>query len=84
LQAAGFDRIKVADFRTTMDTPVNEARERLGFVSRMGPLGAVFGEADVATQQRALDAVVEAAEPFRDDGMYRLPAAAWIVTAMAS
>ncbi len=84
LRDAGFDRINIQDFRTTMDTPVNEARERLGFVSRMGPLGAVFAESDAATQQRALDAVIEAAEPFRSDGLYRLPAATWIVTAKAS
>lgn len=84
LQSAGYSQIDVADFKATMNSSVDEARDRLGFMIKMGPLGEKFSEADEATQERALEAVFDAASEHRSDGTFRLPAAAWIVTARAS
>ena len=84
LQTAGFVAIDIQDYRTTMDVPVDEGRERLGFIARMGPLGARFADADEQTQARTLDAILDAAAPFVSDGMYRMPATTWIVVARSS
>jgi SAM-dependent methyltransferase len=81
VEAGGFVEVTVEDFKATMDSPVEEADERLAFVVRMGPLGQKYGEADAETQRRVVEAVRDAVAPHLVDGTYRLPAAAWIVTA---
>jgi SAM-dependent methyltransferase len=80
---AGYRQVHIDPFQTTMDTAVADVNEWLGFIVRMGPLGGRFQESDADTQQRTLDAVLEAAAPFESGGAYRLPAAGWIVTARA-
>jgi ubiquinone/menaquinone biosynthesis C-methylase UbiE len=83
LGAAGFSDVGVREFRTTMNNPVESAGERLTFLVGMSPLGDKFKEADAETKERTVSAVLEAVEPHREDGEYKLPAAAWIVTASA-
>lgn len=81
LETAGFADVNVDGFETTMDSRANEVDERLAFILQVGPLSQKIAEADAQTRQRVLDAVREAAAPHLSDGIYRLPAAAWIVTA---
>jgi len=83
LSDAGWRDVSIEPFRTTMDSPAEEAAERLGFLVRMGPLGARFMESDPDTQQRTLDAILAAASEHESGGVFRMPAAAWIVTARA-
>jgi SAM-dependent methyltransferase len=81
LSDAGFRDIDVASFETTMDSPADTVDDRLVMVLNMGPLGEKFRESDDATKQSTLGAVKDAAAEHLSDGVYRLPAAAWIVTA---
>ncbi|MEX2394916.1 MAG: class I SAM-dependent methyltransferase [Actinomycetota bacterium] len=80
LTEAGFRDIDVSSFETTMDTPADEADDRLMMALNMGPLGEKFREADDATKRQTVDAVKAAAAEHLSDGVYRLPGAAWIVT----
>ena len=47
----------------------------------VGPLGEAYEAAEEATRQAAVDAVLTAVEPYRDDAGWRLPGAALNVTA---
>ena len=81
LADAGYSDINVQPFATTMDTETARVGDWLRFMVQMGPLSAKYSEATSEVQTQARDAILEAITPFKDDGMYRLPAAAWIVTA---
>ena len=47
----------------------------------VGPASAAFHAADEPTRQATIDAGRMAVEPFRDDQTWRVPGAAWMVTA---
>lgn len=81
LESAGYADIDVSAFDTTMDSSASEAPEWLGFIVRMSPLGTAFLEADDDVRGRTMAAVLEAVAPYESNGAYRLPAAAWVVTA---
>jgi SAM-dependent methyltransferase len=83
LAEAGYQRIDIEPFQTTMDIAVADVSDWLGFIVSMGPLGGTFQQSDADTQRRTLDAVLASAASYETDGVYRLPAAAWIATARA-
>ncbi len=81
LEGAGYADIEIRSFETTMDSVEAEVEPRLRQVLQMGPLGSKFAEADEATQSKTISAVKDAAGEYLSEGTYRLPAAAWVVTA---
>jgi SAM-dependent methyltransferase len=54
-----------------------------GYLSRLGPLGLVLRDADEATRDRILAAVLPAFDGFRDGDELRFDAACWLVRATA-
>jgi SAM-dependent methyltransferase len=56
--------------------------DTVGFLLQMGPAGAALREADDDLRAKAADAVREAIAPFHGDAGVRMPAAAWLFTAV--
>ena len=56
--------------------------DTVGFLLQMGPAGAALREADDDLRAKAADAVREAIAPFHGDDGVRMPAAAWLFTAV--
>lgn len=81
LEGAGFDDIvieRLEDARVLHDDTV---RDEVAEMLEVGPLGASFAEATPEAREAAIDAVIAGCEDHRSDGGWRLPAAAWMVTA---
>lgn len=81
LSDAGFDAIDVVSLESPIELAGETARQWVLFVVRMGPLRDAYEQADDELRERTNAAILEAVAPYESDGTYRLPAAAWIVTA---
>jgi SAM-dependent methyltransferase len=81
LTDAGYADVAIEPFTTTMDTESVNVDEWARFMVQMGPLSGAYAEATEDVQKKTIVAILEALGPYEDDGTYRLPAAAWIVTA---
>jgi hypothetical protein len=57
------------------------ANDDLRAMAEIGPLSEAYGNADTATRQAAIDAILAAIEPYRDSDGWRLPGAALTVLA---
>lgn len=81
LERAGFSDIaieRIAGVRNITPTTIDDD---LTTLLEIGPLNEAYDSADDDTRRAALDAVVEALEPYRDGGGWRLPGSALVVTA---
>ncbi len=76
LDAAGWHDVQLdpLDVECTMPASVLET-----YVSRLGPTAIALQDADEATRQRVIEAVLPAFEPFVDGDTVRFDAACWIV-----
>ena len=84
LSGAGFTRAAIEPFDLRMGT---DTLEEAVFQSlRMGPLGAALRQAEASDElKRKVEAALRAAlEPHVENGLVRLPGAAWIVSARNS
>jgi SAM-dependent methyltransferase len=80
LEASGWQAIEIRPIDVTCEMP----RRDLGtYVTRMGPLGAVFHSLDHKAKAEIAPRIEAAFEPFIDDGMVRFTAACWMMTARA-
>jgi SAM-dependent methyltransferase len=81
LEAAGFVEINIDPVEgSRLITPAT-ADDDVRALLEVGPLGEAYGNADSPARQAAVDAVISALEPFRDDEGWRLPGAALSITA---
>jgi SAM-dependent methyltransferase len=58
--------------------------ELIHYVTRFGPLGRVFAQADAATQARVLEQVLSALAPYVQGSEVQFTSACWLVRARAS
>ena len=80
LEASGWEAVEIRP----IDVPCEMRRRDLGtYVTRMGPLGAVFHGLDDKAKAEIAPRIEAAFEPFVDDGMVRFTAACWMITARA-
>jgi SAM-dependent methyltransferase len=81
LQGAGFAEVAIEPFDMQMAT--DSLEDAVGQAFRMGPLGSALrrSEADEATKRKVEAALREALAKHVADGVVRLAAAAWIVSA---
>lgn len=82
LSAAGFDEVEIEALTPELAVGA-KAEEAARFMVEMGPVGGML-EAAEQDRDRIVSAVVEAYRPHLRDGAIRVPAAAWLVTAVAS
>ena len=73
---AGWDDVALdpLDVECTMPTAALE-----GYVSRLGPVGMALQDADADAQQRVIETVLPAFDPFVHGDTVRFDAACWIV-----
>ena len=81
LEGAGFADVAIKPIAGARRISEADAGTEVATLLEVGPVGEAFGQADAAMQQKAIDAVVEAIEPFRDGDGWSLSGAALLVTA---
>lgn len=82
LDGAGFRNIEIEGHEDTIDVlGSGDLDETVGFMSEMGPAGAVLREASADVRTRALAAIRELLESHERHGRIDLPAAVWLVRA---
>jgi SAM-dependent methyltransferase len=80
LDASGWTDVDIVP----LDLPCTIAEaDLLPYLTKMGPVGRVLGEADEATRARIVDVLLPAFAPFIRDGVARFTAASWLVRARA-
>ena len=82
LEGAGFADVTVTPVAGARLISEANAGAEVAALLEVGPVGEAYGQADETTRQQAIDAVVEAIEPFRDGDGWRLSGAALVVTAI--
>lgn len=80
LEASGWSELSIAPLDVTCELP---ERELPRYVTRLGPVGMALHEADEATRQRVIAAVLAAFAPFRQGDVVRYTAACWQLDARA-
>lgn len=80
LEASGWSAIDIRPIDAPCSIPQAELRS---YVTRMGPLGAVFDGLDAELQERVGDAVESAFARFVRDGAAHFTSACWLVSARA-
>ena len=81
LTQAGFADIRISAVTGSRLITAATADDDVRILLEVGPLGEAYEAAEEATRQAAVDAVLTAVEPYRDDAGWRLPGAALNVTA---
>ena len=81
LTEAGFTDVGIAPVPGARLITTATADDDVRMLFEVGPLGEAYEAADESTRQAAVDAVIAAVEPYRDDAGWRLPGAALSVTA---
>ncbi|MBW2391287.1 MAG: methyltransferase domain-containing protein [Deltaproteobacteria bacterium] len=82
LERAGFVDVRCEPFEAQVDIAVGTTLdETIGFVSQMGPAGALLKDASPELRQAAEQSIREALFPHEKDGRIELGAAIWIVEA---
>jgi SAM-dependent methyltransferase len=81
LHAAGWSHIGVERVDSARVVSSARADDEVRSLLEVGPLGVAYDDADEATRRAAVAAVIDAIEPFREDGGWRLDGAALVVTA---
>jgi hypothetical protein len=83
LQDAGFGSVRVEGMeRDLLVGGGGSLDDTVGFLLQMGPAGAALRDAPKDLRAKAADAVREAIAPFHGDAGVRMPAAAWLFTAV--
>lgn len=82
LDQAGFEDIAVEVVAGSRQIAEASAHDDLETLLEAGPTGDAFVAADEATRRAALEAVLAIIEPFREDGGWRLPGVAHVLTAV--
>ncbi len=82
LRRAGFTDVAVRGLAGGRQIGAVTAEEDIdAMLDEIGPISEAYNAADDSTRQAAVAAVQTAIEPFRNAGGWRLPGAAWLVTA---
>jgi hypothetical protein len=80
LEAAGWAGVDIQPLDVACTLPVSELD---AYVTKLGPLGRVLGDADERTRARVLDKVRAAFAPYAHGAEVRFNAACWLISAQA-
>ena len=82
LAGAGFADIAIVPVASSRSISAAHANDEVAALLEVGPVGEAYGQADETTRGLAVDAVIEAIEPFRDGDGWTLAGSAFVVTAV--
>jgi SAM-dependent methyltransferase len=80
LRESGWQQIDIQPADVACEMPAADLDR---YITRLGPVGRVLGEADEATRARVLPVLRTAFEPFVDGDVVRFSGASWVVGARA-
>ncbi|MEJ7583691.1 MAG: methyltransferase domain-containing protein [Acidimicrobiales bacterium] len=81
LERAGFVDVDVSSVTGARVVTEADADEEVRALLEVGPMGEAYDAADEPARQEAVDAVISAIEPYREEGGWRLAGSAHVVTA---
>ena len=80
LETAGWENVELC----RLDTPASLSKDNLlAYVTKLGPVGLALRDADEATRERTIKAVIAAFEPYVSNKAARFTTACWLVSAYA-